>query len=71
VKVGACAVPVQCVETSRRRDDIHQALAVSLLEQGGDFLEAFPDFPAGLFPPDNLLAVENDAIGFDLVPRQN
>ena len=71
MKVGSRAVPIQRVEASRRRDDIHQSLAISLFEDAGDFLKAVIHFPAGSFPPEHPVPVENDAVGVDLIPGED
>lgn len=71
MKVAGGAVTIQRVENSRRRDDIHQTPAISLFEDTRNFHKAVIHFPAGAFPPDNQVSMENDAVVVYLIPGEN
>lgn len=49
---------------------INQAPPVLVPKNLGNLLETVVNLPAGPLPPNDLIAVEDDAVGIELIPGQ-
>ena len=70
MKRRARAVAIKRVQTALSRNNVKQTSPVLVTKNFYNLLETIVDFPSSSFAPDDLIAVADDGVGFNLIPRQ-